>query len=411
MSKKLSKCLALLLVLCFLLAIINPGVAVAVQNDVKQPGIQKLKGAYVEGELLVRFKEGTSVKGKAGTPGKVQAQVLNRDMPSAQRLKLAHGKSVNESLQEMMNDPNVLYVEPNYKMRAYESPGAAVSVNSVVYDTYYSDQWGLEAIDIENAWAAWEAAGSPDNRVILAVLDQGVDLAHPDLVNRILTGIDYDFIDDDNDAVLEDVYEFHGTHVAGIAAAEMNDTGIAGVAGPANVKILPVRVLDSEGIGTNWSVSQGIRWAADHGANIINMSLGGSDYSYTVAEAVAYAQGKGALVVAAAGNNGEQITDVYPATLPGVLTVTAVDRNLYSANFSNYGPEIEVAAPGVDILSTIPWESTGETGVKGYDSLSGTSMATPFVSGLAALIKAVHPDYSPSEITGIIQKTVSVPDG
>ena len=399
----------LFLTVGLLISIILPGVAVAARNSPKFSSNNLSQ--YVEGELLVRYKDGTTSKTKSNVLKKMQAQEIAREKSGIYRYKLPDGKSVQDALLEIENDTNVLYAEPNFRVTAYEVKNTENSVVSVVYDTYFNEQWGLAAIDVQGAWSAWETAGSPDNKVILAIIDQGIDLTHPDLVNRISTEYQYDFVDNDTCAATDDpVEESHGTHVAGIATAEMNDLGIVGVAGLANVKIMPVRVLDSEGYGTYWGVAQGIYWAADHGASIISMSLGGSEYSKALAEAVSYAQNKGMLVVAAAGNEYGKASGSYPAAYPGVLTVAAMQSDLKPAEFSNFGPEVEVAAPGVDILSTIPWESTGENGMKGYDSWAGTSMSTPFVSGLAALVKAVHPDYNAAQLAWVIESSVTVPD-
>ena len=192
------------------------------------------------------------------------------------------------------------------------------------------------------------------------------------------------FVQDDNG---------HGTHVAGIAAAATNNgIGVAGVAWGA--QIMPVKVLDEYGSGWLSDVAAGIVYASDQGAKIINVSLGGSTLSQTLCDAVAYAsQTTGALVVAAAGNTGGAV--LYPAACDHVLAVAATDRADQRAYFSNLGPQVDLAAPGVDIYST--WYQSGLQ-ASGYFTKSGTSMATPQVAGVAALVWSRWPTWTPDQV-------------
>jgi subtilisin family serine protease len=268
-------------------------------------------------------------------------------------------------------------------------------------------QWGLAAVRAPGAWYTTHADG-----VIIAILDSGIDLNHPDLAGALWTNpgeIAGNAIDDDHNGYVDDVhgYDFvdgdstpadangHGTHVAGIAAAATdNGVGIAGMGWGAT--IMPVRVLDAQGNGSTFEVREGIYYAVDDGAQVINLSLGGysGGCSY-MADAIAYAHAHGVLVVAAAGNEGDQSwfdpSDpgnwFYPAACDGVLGVAATTQNDERASFSNYGPWVDVAAPGVGIYSTFWYPKL--SGV--YAQESGTSMATPFVSGLAALVRAKYP--------------------
>jgi subtilisin family serine protease len=187
----------------------------------------------------------------------------------------------------------------------------------------------------------------------------------------------------------------HGSHVSGTAAAETNNSiGVAGLSWGA--RIMPVKVLDENGEGFYSDVIEGIVYAAYNGAKIINLSLGGEERSDAMQDAVNYAHSQGALLIAATGNDGGEV--LYPAACENVLAVAATDENDNRPIFSNYGPEVDVAAPGVEIYSTWPWRN-------GYWTLSGTSMAAPHVSGLAALVWSVCPGYTPGQVEQIIKQS------
>jgi subtilisin family serine protease len=199
----------------------------------------------------------------------------------------------------------------------------------------------------------------------------------------------------------------HGTHVAGIiAAVGHNNMGIAGVA--PHCKIMPVKVLNHEGKGDTGDIVAGLLWAVNNGAKIVNMSLGGTGGSRALMDAIAYAQSKDVVVVAAMGNDGANAQE-YPAGYPGVIAVGATDSSDEAASFSNFGSWISVAAPGEDILSTLPTHSVYVTETEGketsYDSMDGTSMASPFVAGLAALIRSQYPTMSAPLVKSRIEKS------
>jgi subtilisin family serine protease len=219
-------------------------------------------------------------------------------------------------------------------------------------------------------------------------VDTGVDLDHPDLAGNVVSG--YNVISPG--APPQDDHG-HGTHVAGIVAAiTNNNVGVAGVAG--GCRIMPVKVLNNVGEGTDFDVATGIQWAADNGARVINMSLGSPDYSYALADAVDYAYGKNVLIVAAAGNDGLE-SILYPAALPHVMAVGATDKIDGRASFSNYGNALDIVAPGVNIFSTL-WDNS-------YTYLSGTSMATPHVAGVAALVLSLHPEYTNDQVEKVLK--------
>jgi subtilisin family serine protease len=258
-------------------------------------------------------------------------------------------------------------------------------------DPYYSWQWNMERVRAPFAWASATGAELP----VIAILDTGVGLTHPDLAPRLVAG--WDFVH--NDSAPEDD-NGHGTHVAGIAAAAGdNAIGVAGMSW--NGRIMPVKVLDEHGSGDAEVAMLGVHWAVDHGATIISMSLGTTDASPYLDEAVQYAISHGAIVVAAAGNVGSQLpmgVPVYPAAFPGVIGVGATGQDDTIASFSNRGSFVDVVAPGLQVFST--WLGGG------YSFQSGTSMATPHVSGLAALIWAAAPTRSAGQVASALQQGV-----
>ncbi|MEL7242266.1 MAG: S8 family peptidase [Cyanobacteria bacterium J06643_5] len=274
--------------------------------------------------------------------------------------------------------------------------------------------WGADAV---NAPEVWEQ-GYTGEGVVVAVLDTGVDYNHDDLKNNIWTNqgeIVGNGIDDDGNGYIDDVYGWnfdgnngntmdisgHGTHVSGTIAGENNGFGVTGIAYDA--QIMPVKVLDDTGSGSNTSVAEGIYYAVDNGADVINLSLGGSLPSSEVSEAVQYASNQGVTVVMAAGNSGG-VTPLYPARYADQygIAVGAIDEDENMASFSNRAGSQEltyVTAPGVDIYSTLPDNQ--------YESYSGTSMATPHVAGVVALMLSANPNLDSKEIRQIIEETAS----
>jgi thermitase len=262
------------------------------------------------------------------------------------------------------------YVEPNMRVQAEFVPN----------DPDWSLQWGPQKIEADWAWNT--TVGS--NSILVAVVDTGIDYDHPDLAANYVP-LGYNWVNGNSDP--RDDFG-HGTHCAGIIAA-VTDNGV-GISGLAQVRIMSEKVLDSSGYGYWDWVAQGIIHAADQGANIISMSLGGYGDSELVHEAVQYAYDKGVLVVAAAGNDDTN-TKLYPAGYPEVVSVAATDEYDSKAWLSNWGDWIELSAPGVDIYSTLPtYPVTLDAGLN-YGYLSGTSMACPHVAGVAALAWSLHP--------------------
>ncbi|MDZ7576753.1 MAG: S8 family peptidase [Candidatus Nanopelagicales bacterium] len=249
-----------------------------------------------------------------------------------------------------------------------------VRVSASSDDTYRSQQWALDMLEAEDAWS-----GATGDGVVVAVIDTGVDGSHPDLSGALVSGYNARTDRGDNTSPATDQHG-HGTHVSGtIAARAGNGIGIAGLAPDASV--MPVKVLSASGSGYTSDVAEGIVWAVDNGAAVLNMSLGGG-HSSVMEAAVEYAVDQGATLVAAAGNDGSSVP-FYPAAYPGVLSVAAINSSGERASWSNYGSTLDLAAPGVNVLSTLP----GST----YESWSGTSMATPHVAASAALILELAP--------------------
>ena len=275
------------------------------------------------------------------------------------------------------NDPDVLSVEPIGTVQAFAEP-------------YRPFQWALDRLAYEEAWSTNDGTG-----VIVAVIDTGVRATHEDLEGVVLPGTD--FISPGGDGTIADHY--HGSHVAGIIAARPdNGRGVAGAA--PGVRILPVRVLNSSGTGSTADVAAGIIWAVDNGAGVINLSLGSSADSATIRLAVDYAEDNDVLVVAAAGNSGHLGNPVtYPAAIDEVLAVSATASNDTKTYFSQYGPWIDLAAPGNGI------QSLHGTADNLYASSSGTSMASPYVAAAAALVRAEYPDLTAAEVRALLEST------
>ncbi|MHA1770893.1 MAG: S8 family serine peptidase, partial [Candidatus Thorarchaeota archaeon] len=277
---------------------------------------------------------------------------------------------------------------------------------SIYQDTL---DWGVDDVDAEQVWGGAEDAVDvvPGNvagtGVNVAILDTGIDYTHPDL-DAVYKG-GYDFVDDDSDPKDQNG---HGTHCAGIVAAEDNGDGVIGVAPEAS--IYAVRVLDAYGSGSTSDIIAGIDWAIDNNMDVISMSLGGGSFDSAFNDAINRAYDAGIVVVAASGNDGKEAIS-YPAAYDNAIAVGAIDSSHNLADFSNYGPEQEVVAPGVDIYSTMPtytvtlnyWWYGGHS--QNYDTMSGTSMATPMVAGVVALILCANPDLTPAEVRDLLHTT------
>jgi subtilisin family serine protease len=388
---------------------------------------------YREGELLVKFKPDVNMTKAQFTHKAVGSRSKRRfESSGVEHIVLPSGLTVKNAVQLYMANPDVEYAEPNYIVRKAVIPN----------DEYFNLQWGLNNIgqeingvvgtydadiDAPEVWDLHTGNGS----IVVAVMDTGVDYNHEDIAANIWVntgevsdnGLDDDgngYVDDirgwnfayayGNNNPMDDDVDSHGTHVAGIiGAVGNNSTGISGVNW--TLKIMSLKVLDSSGSGDIADVLQGIDYAVVMGAKIINASYTYPQSCTTITpslaekDAIKAAGDAGILLIAAAGNYGcdNDVYPFYPAShaLPNIISVAASDSNDNLSSFSNYGiNSVHVVAPGDEIYSAI------RTDLESYGYLSGTSMASPFVAGLAALVASYHPDYTHIAIREAILSSV-----
>lgn len=290
-------------------------------------------------------------------------------------MKVPARESASDFINKLGKHSNIASVEPDYVMNS----------SAKSKDPSYKKQWYHQVIGSDKAWGV--TTGSKD--MVVAVIDDGIDIKHKDLMNQIIAP--YDVLLDSTTKI--SIGE-HGTHVSGIIASMMNN-GIGGTGIAPNVKIMPINVFDNEEALYS-DVIVGIDYAIEHDADIINLSLGGTEDSELLNDAIQRAYQAGILIIAAAGNDGENIND-YPASYDHVIAVSATNQYDKIAYFSNYGPNIDIAAPGTDIYSTLPYNKFGY--------MSGTSMAVPVVSGVAALIWSVNPSLTNTQVEEQLYKT------
>lgn len=396
------------------------------------------KGRYREGELLVKFKTGVLSASSVRAHQSLGATSLRSYnlIRNLEHVKLPKGLSVKDAIVNYMSHPDVEYAEPNYIRR---------SATTMPSDLYFGQQWALRNTGtfasgtlgadakVADAWDISRTTGA-----IIAVIDTGIDYNHVDLVNNIYANpaeIFNNSVDDDGNGKIDDWrgWNFvsnnndpmddngHGSHVSGIIGASGNNgIGVSGVLW--NVKIMPLKILDSRGEGTVSDSIAAIQYAISKGARIINASYGGSDYSAAEYDAIRAAHSAGALLIAAAGNGGSDglgdnndQTAEYPSgyALPNIISVAATDQNDRRATFSNFGPtSVHVAAPGVYILSTIPQDTsfgmcTGSP-YPGYDFCEGTSMAAPQVSGITGLLYSYYTNFTHEQVRATVLRYTDV---
>jgi thermitase len=335
------------------------------------------KSHYFNHEITVRFRKLPTAQELQRIERAIDGKLINQfDHFFIFR---SNSKTYHELRYYFQSIPTVAYSEPNYIYLQNEIP------NDLFYSRY---QWNLPAIDTEAGWRLSRGKKS----VTIAIIDSGVDLDHPDLVHRLQKG--YNVLTDNN-APEDD--NGHGTHVAGIIASQPNNgEGVAGMTWFNS--IMPIKALNSEGYGTAFDVAKGIRWAVDHGAKVINLSLGNYQPSTVLEEAIRYAYDRDVVLVAASGNDNTAQPS-FPAAYPEVISVGAVNPDLSFAHYSNYGTYLDVVAPGTNIASTFSQHR--------YAALSGTSMAAPHVTALAGLIRSMNPHLTNDDVKQIIIETAA----
>ena len=369
-----------------------------------------VSGPFVAGEIIVKFRPGVAASTKADLHRQGGATVRKEIARTGLQLVTVPRGNETAALARYRGNPNVLYAELNFVRTLPEplshSPGSEI----VPGDYYFDEQWALHNtgqyfqcmpflgdeicfyvgtpdadIDAPEAWAL-----STGTSVAVAVIDTGIDYTHPDLAGRFIGG--WDFVNNDGDPMDD---HGHGTHVAGTIAAQINnptgdpaaEEGVAGIA--PNALILSYKVCTPDGHCDDFAIVQAIDRAVTDGAKVINMSLGGTELSQALFDAVQDAWAAGLVIVAGAGNDGAT-TPFYPAAFPNVIAVGAFDEDHRRASFSNYGNWVDISAPGNAIMSTVPMSQCAVTTTPGdigcYTWNTGTSMATPHVSGAAALV-------------------------
>jgi len=336
----------------------------------------------VPGRMVVGFAEGGAADAEArvkAAGGRVLSGSLTRGNFLVAEFPVTDRTGTEALIRDIAQGPTVRYAEPLIRCHALYTPN----------DPYYSlHQWGNWVMYADKVWDL--TLGSRDVKV--GVVDEGIDYTHPDLVQSFDPSLrGYDFVDKDPDPRPVNGNEMHGSHVGGIIAAGIgNSVGIAGWAG---VTLYSCRALNDSGSGSTSDIADAIRWAADHGVRVINMSFGSQSPTSVLEDAVNYAWNHGVLLVGASGNDGLRGI-FFPAAYANCIAVGALDTTGSLAGFSNYGPEQELTAPGVGILSTTPGNE--------YYYMDGTSMASPEVAGFAALLFSYRPALTNQQVRAII---------
>ncbi len=371
-------------------------ITLAAPSNAVTPSNAATQSSHISGQIMVNFRDKGAAAGVLRQHGLSQGPGIGST--GAQLIKVPAGKEL-QLIEALSRNPAVEYAEPDELVTA--------ATNDQYFDRQYALQNDGQSFT-NTANTQTIATGKPDadvdaveawkftteSGIKVAILDTGVANVHDDIASQVVGYANFVSADtkEDPKANPEDKYG-HGTHVAGIVAAKADNTiGVAGVC--PDCSILDVKVLNDAGAGSSSVIANGISWAASNGAKVINMSLGQRVSSRTLEAAVNDAWNKGVVIVAAAGNAGTQ-AKIYPGAYPNVIAVAATDNNDAKASFSTYGKWVDVAAPGVNVYSTFPNHpfvlGTQNGRSMGYDVASGTSMASPVVAGVAALVWSSSP--------------------
>ncbi|WP_020390436.1 S8 family serine peptidase [Kribbella catacumbae] len=335
------------------------------------------KAEFEPNAVIVKFKKKATASAREAAVSKFRA--TTEDSVSSDIVKLEGDLPAPELLKKVKADPTVELAALNYKRR----------IAAVPNDEYYgTDQaLSLNTVRVPQAWDLSKSTGSQ----IVAVLDTGVDAGHPDLAGHLVPG--YNAVSSTRPNPVDD--NGHGTMTLGIIAAGANNgIGVAGVGW--NVKAMPVKVLDAKGEGYDADIAEGVDWAVAHGTKVINMSLSGPGDNAVLRDAIQRAVAAGVVVVAAAGNEGNDVVQ-YPAAYPEVIAVGATNAYGVMTYFSSHGDWVDIAAPGWDILST-GVRSMTPSGYEPYWYCTGTSCSAPIVAAVAALVKNKWPAFTPAQV-------------
>lgn len=345
---------------------------------------------FVPDEVIVIYDKNITAGKKSGIRN-AYGLVKKKDSKKPGKFTVYKHKNPTAIINSLKNEPGVLHVEQN----AYAYATATVD------DPYFSYQWHMTQIGVETAWEQSTGAG-----VVVAVIDTGIKQSLKDLAGTNFTA-GYDFVNNDTDPTDD---QGHGSHVCGtIAQTTNNGLGVAGVA--YNATIMPVKVLNELGTGTYDDIADGITWATDNGADVINLSLGGYGNLQILENAIDYAWSNGVVVVCAAGNDNTS-NPHYPSAYSNSISVSASTSQNTKASYSNYGDTIDIAAPGGDSgdfnddgYNDMVLQNTFSGANEGYYFFAGTSMASPHVAGVAALIKSKNQNLTNIEIRSILENT------